>query len=208
MSPELAVEDKANATMYGPWSQEGSQGAPLLSEKAADLSRKNLQQTRHATRFANVIGVMMRDPNFCNVRLADLQWLVIPALMAGQCRIAHAGAPELPGLAEGVGRMIPVSVALWASVSDEIDARLSLDLDKPVILKPTEWKSGDHLWLMAIAGDPRATATFLTQLEGREFKDKSVKVRARASSGQTEILSLAAFRERKAAEFTSTERKH
>lgn len=208
MSLELSTQDETKATMYGPWPQGSAEGATPVSEAVADVSRKNERQTQYATRFANVVGILMRDPNFRNIQLADLQWLVIPPLMAGQSRIAHAGAPEQPGGAANDRRMIPVSVALWASVSDEIDARLASELDKPVVLKPAEWKSGDNLWLMLIAGDPRATVTFLTQLEGREFKGKNVKVRARALNGQTEILTLSGFRDRKSAELVSNGPKH
>jgi cytolysin-activating lysine-acyltransferase len=208
MSRDLSPQDESKATMYGPWPQESAGTRASPGERPESLSRANARQTLYATRFANAVGVLMRDPNFRNIRLADLQWLVIPPLMAGQCRIAHAGAPKLASNPGEENRMIPVSVALWASVSDEIDARLTLSLDKPVILTQGEWKSGDNLWLMVIAGDPRATPTFLEQLENREFKGKNVKVRARASNGQTEILSLAAFRARKTSEFAGSELKH
>jgi hemolysin-activating ACP:hemolysin acyltransferase len=152
----------------------------------------------------------MRDPNFRNIRLADLEWLVMPPVLAGQCRLAHAAMPSLLPSAKAAEAskakskendvMLPVAVALWASVSPSIDKRLSTTLDAPVILRPHEWRSGEHLWLMAVAGDPRAVPTFIGQLEAQEFKDKDVRLRARAADGKTEILTLPAFRERKAQE--------
>ena len=97
----------------------------------------------------------------------------------------------------------PVAVALWASVSDQVDARLATTLDKPVVLNAAEWTSGKNLWLMAIAGDPRALPAFIGQLEKQDFKDKTVKVRARVK-GQTEVMTLAAYRDHKAKQFSAT----
>ena len=95
-------------------------------------------------------------------------------------------------------------MALWASVSDQVDARLATTLDKPVVLSAAEWTSGKNLWLMAIAGDPRALPAFIGQLEKQDFKDKTVKVRARILNGQTEVMTLAAYRDHKAKQFSAT----
>jgi hemolysin-activating ACP:hemolysin acyltransferase len=102
--------------------------------------------------------------------------------------------------------LMPVAVALWARVSDQVDARISTTLDKPVALSAAEWTSGENIWLMAVAGEPRAIPTFLAQLEAQDFKDKKVKVRARNSEGRMEVLTLAGYREQRAKQFSPTER--
>ncbi len=82
-------------------------------------------------------------------------------------------------------------MALWARVSPVLDKGLSDNLDKRVRLRPNDWASGDKIWLMAAAGDPRAVPTFLKQLEEAEFKGQEVKMRARGSDGKGEIRTLA-----------------
>src|SRR5262245_21668885 len=83
-----------------------------------ERERRNARSSRMASRFANVVGVLMRDPNFRNLRLADLEWLVIPPLMVGQCRVAHSTMPAPVAPAKGNELLVPVAVALWASVSE------------------------------------------------------------------------------------------
>jgi len=160
-------------------------------------------QPAFAQRFASIVAVLMRDTNFRQMPLADLEWLVIPAVMSGQCRLAHSPPP---GRASGKQPdvMLPVAVALWASVSDEIDARLSASLDRRAILKPNEWTTGSNVWLLAVAGDKRAIPTFLKQLEAQDFEGKTAKVRARGANGSIEVLTLAAYRELKARDGAET----
>jgi hemolysin-activating ACP:hemolysin acyltransferase len=143
------------------------------------------RQSRFAQSFSQVIGVLMRDQRFRHVRLADIEWLGLPPLMAGQVRMAHAPS----------GRdkfYVPVAVALWARVSAEVDKRLSEELDKPLFLKPAEWTSGDQLWLVAVAvaGDANAKATFLEHLQSKEFAGKTVKVRARNQDDKVVVTTL------------------
>lgn len=155
------------------------------------------RRDRMAQNFANIIAVLMRDPGFRSLRLADLEWLVVPAVLSGQFRLAHGQvAPpggqnaESLGAANQSGMLIPVAVALWASVSPAIDKRLSDNLDQPLMLRPNEWASGDHLWLIALGGNKQAVPTFLKQLEKDEFKGRQVKMRASGPDGKVIIKSL------------------
>jgi len=129
--------------------------------------------------------------------LSNLQWLVIPPVLAGQCRLGQTAMPTKLALTQpGGSKLLPVAVALWARVSDAIDARLAGSLDKPVDLRPAEWSTGENYWLMAMAGDPRAVPAFLGQLEARDFKDKNMKLRTRGPENRTEVVTLSAYRQR------------
>ncbi len=64
---------------------------------------RDARQIRIAQSFAQVVAVLMRDPNFKKLPLADLEWLVLPPLMAGQFRLAHMqtqqpGNDKQPGM--------------------------------------------------------------------------------------------------------------
>ena len=155
---------------------------------------RDARQARFAQIFAQIIAVLMRDPKFRNLRLADLEWLVLPPVMAGQWRLAQAKPEQRGANSETTlsnnSMLVPVAVALWASVSPAIDKRLSEDLDKPLLLRPNEWASGDILWLVAVAGDQRAVPTFLRQLRENEFKTRSVKLRSRGTDGKVVVTNL------------------
>ena len=131
-------------------------------------------QLRFAQSFAQIVSVLMRDPGYRSLAIADLEWLVLPAVAAGQFRLAHATMPAEGMPAEGMpadgavaqerGALVPAAVALWARVSPLVDKALSENLDKGVRLSPGAWTSGDIVWLIAIGGHPRAVPAFLKQL--------------------------------------------
>ena len=152
------------------------------------------RQARFGQTFSQVVAVLMRDQNFRNMRIADLEWLVLPPIMAGQFRLAHMPAPPRPGEpakpADKGGVLLPVAVALWARVSAQIDKGLMENLDKPIRLRTNQWASGDKIWLMAVAGDRRAIPKFLEQLKEKEFKGQEVKMRTNAGDGKVVVKTL------------------
>jgi hemolysin-activating ACP:hemolysin acyltransferase len=171
--------------------------AAAAAGKAA-VRPRDARQARFAQSFAQIVAVLMRDANFRKMRLADLEWLVLPPVLAGQFRLAQAPSPVGRGKAkeggkDGTGQggvLVPVAVALWARVSDAIDKALSENLDKPVRLRPNEWACGDNLWLMAVAGDQRAVPKFLEQLAKTEFAGQRVKMRVRGPDNTVVVKSL------------------
>ena len=157
-------------------------------------------QLRFAQSFAQIVSVLMRDPGYRSLAIADLEWLVLPAVAAGQFRLAHAPMPAEGMPAEGMpadgavaqerGALVPAAVALWARVSPLVDKALSETLDKGVRLSPGAWTSGDIVWLIAIGGHPRAVPAFLKQLREHEFKDRPVKMRRRMPDGARVVVDL------------------
>jgi cytolysin-activating lysine-acyltransferase len=167
---------------------EKAQTAETAAPKE-QMRPRDARQIRVAQSFAQVVAVLMRDPNFKKLPLADLEWLVLPPLMAGQFRLAHMQTQQ-PGNDKESGMLVPVGVALWARVSPAIDKRLSENLDEAVRLQPNEWASGDKWWLMVAAGDPRTVPAFVQQLEKTEFKGKQVKLRRRGPDGKVMIATI------------------
>jgi cytolysin-activating lysine-acyltransferase len=180
-------DDKSKAAKGG--NGDGARGAPARTRRPAET-----RQARFGQSFSQIIAVLMRDQNFKNMRIADLEWLVLPPVMAGQFRLAHMPAPPRPGEKpksdEKSGVLVPVAVALWARVSPQIDKGLSENLDKPVRLRTNQWASGNIIWLMAVAGDRRAIPKFLEQLKEKEFKGQEVKMRANAGEGKVVVKTL------------------
>ena len=158
-----------------------SNAAPALSPEEAQ--RRVAATMRVSVVFAQVVSVLMRSPVHKHFSLADLEWLVMPPLLTGQCRVAEAKTqPDGPGT--------PVAVALWASVSPEVDKRLSENLNAPVRLRPDEWKSGDILWLVEAVGDGRIVLPLLKQLDESVFKGQTAKMRARGADGKPTVSQL------------------
>ena len=136
-SPEKSALPVANPGAYATPAANGATtdvGTTLSPEEA---QRRAAATMRLSQRFAQVVTVLMRSPLHKHFSLADLEWLVVPPLLTGQCCVAEAKAPD--------GSGTPIAVVLWASVSPEVDKRLSENLNTSVRLRPNEWKSGDTL---------------------------------------------------------------
>ena len=145
--------------------------------------------------FARIVAVLMRDNNFRDLTLANLEPLVIPPLMVGQFALAHARLQpsatktNTTDLRES-GIVVPVAVALWARVSANIHNLLTENLDKQPRFQPADWTSGDNIWLMTVAGDRRALPKFIQQLVETEFKGRRVWTRMRGHDGKVIVKAL------------------
>jgi hemolysin-activating ACP:hemolysin acyltransferase len=117
--------------------------------------------------FGEIVTLMTRSPRHRHAFLAELDWLVAPAIATRQYSVAHAQTGQ-------AGIAAPVAAILWACVSPEIDARLVAAGERPR-LRPSEWRSGEIPWLIDAIGDPRATAVLLKRLTETRFAEAGVK---------------------------------
>jgi cytolysin-activating lysine-acyltransferase len=64
----------------------------------------------------------------------------------------------------------------WASVSDETHHRLSASPGQKMRLRPDEWKSGEHLWIIDVACEQQVIAHALHTLARTQFKETPVRL--------------------------------
>src|SRR5262245_62963391 len=170
-APAAAPANDANAANAagGPGSEEAR--------------RRAAAAVRHSLAFAQIVSILMHSPRYRHYTLGDLEWLVLPPLLTGQCSVAEAKSKDN-------GASVPVAVALWASVSPEVDQRLTENLNTPIRLRPDEWRSGDILWLIDAVGDRRVVPGLLKQLADNTLKGREIKVRGRGEGGKVEVKNL------------------
>ena len=114
----------------------GASGRPPMTEEARTRAAIALHLS---AAFAQIVTVLLRSPQHKHLALTDLEWLVFPPLTTGQFAVANVQAKE-------GGASMPAAIVLWASVSPEVDKKLSENLVGPMRLRPDEWKSGETLW--------------------------------------------------------------
>ncbi len=151
------------------------------AEQAA--ARNALQAKMLAAGFGEIVSILMRSPHYRHYSLTDLEWLVVPPLLANQFTLAEARAKE-------GGIPAPVGVALWARVSDEVDKKLTDSIDGPVRLRPDEWTSGETLWLIDAVGAPEAVKAMVERMGEAVFEGKPFKLRARDKDGKISIQTI------------------
>lgn len=132
--------------------------------------------------FGEIVWLMTQSATHKHFALADLEWMVMPTLLVNQYRLFH-----------DKGR--PVGVALWAFLSEEAEAKLSMS---PVRLRPDEWKSGDRCWLIDLISpfatpDNKIVTAMLADLQQTALKGQSFKFhKTDTATGKREVVTVEA----------------
>ena len=139
---------------------------PEIAAKIAGL-RSHVRES-----FGKVVMSMMMLPRYRHQTIGDLQHLVLEPLIRDRVAIAQRAG-------DGLQAQDIAGVAIWASVSDEADARLREQIKAgvwPLRLKAEDWNSGDNNWLLdVIAPDQRSTASVIANFR-QVVKEGSLKL--------------------------------
>lgn len=122
---------------------------PEALEKIASLR----SQVRES--FGKIVMSMMLLPRYRHQSLGDLQHLVLEPLIRDRIAIAHPADADPHALMDISG------FAIWASVSDEVDAKIRERIKVgvwPMRLKPEDWSSGPINWLFDVIAPERKMA--------------------------------------------------
>jgi hemolysin-activating ACP:hemolysin acyltransferase len=122
-----------------------------------------------AASIGDIAVVFSRSPAHKHFSLADIEWIILPAVLNNQFYVAQLANKE-------TGFHAPIAVATWAFVSEEVDRRLQSNLSRGVRLRPDEWKSGDIGWIVDLVGDPRGIAGAIEWLKAGPFKEMAAKL--------------------------------
>lgn len=116
-----------------------------------------------AEALGQVTWLFSQSPVHKHLKIADLEWSVMPAILHEQFRIFRFGPlpgmenvkPEdfLPGFSKAGLEQMPLGVAFWGLLSEAAEAKV----EAGERLTADEWKSGDRLWLLELIS-PFATA--------------------------------------------------
>lgn len=105
--------------------------------------------------FGKVVMAMMALPRYRHQSLADLQHLVLDPLIRDRVAIAYPADKERGDLDDITG------LAIWASVSEEVDAKIREQIRNgvwPLRMQAEDWASGEVNWLIDVIAPDRKTA--------------------------------------------------
>jgi cytolysin-activating lysine-acyltransferase len=86
---------------------------------------------------------------------------------------------KAPDGATGTGEETVVGIALWATVSDAVDASITEQIKTgvfPVRLGPDDWTSGETVWLLDVVAADRQQATSVLANFRQLAKGRAVKI--------------------------------
>lgn len=156
------MDSKSNGT--GKKADSAAQAIPATEPTTApmdpELARK-IAGLRAALRenFGKAVMALMMVPRYRSQMLGDLQHIVLDPMLQDRLAIAYPGTAD-----EAVGQDM-AGFAIWASVSEEADARIREQIKQgvfPIRLKTSDWNSGKINWLLdVIAPDSTTIATVI-----------------------------------------------
>jgi cytolysin-activating lysine-acyltransferase len=130
-----------------------------------------------AKRTSEVLGeitwLMSQSPLHKQLFISDLEWLVMTPMMLQQFRLFY-------------DQTKPVGVVFWASVSEEVEARLAAGNAR---MRPQDWKSGDRLWVVEVIAPFGKGEEMVRDLKIQVFAERALKVSTMGPKGR-EIKTL------------------
>jgi hemolysin-activating ACP:hemolysin acyltransferase len=148
--------------------------APSTPDNAPQVS---LPEAQFAIAFTRIVSVLSKSNPYRKMPLGALEGLIVPMIATGQFAIMEADVN---------GQRAPVALAFWASVSADVDKRLSDASIAVPKLAPNEWRSGDIVWLLDVVGHPQAATQLISQIQTKSgpLEGRDVRVRKRTESGR------------------------
>ncbi len=174
MEPNNAQNKVVASNLPGIPNVKSPNSIPCASE--AEKAEKFWEGKLVAASFGNIVNLFLRSPAHRSYTVADFEWALTPPLALNQFIIAESTLEN--------GQTVPAGVIFFASVSKEVDARLSSAPRYPIRLHPNEWNSGDVFWIIDIIGEPDTVEVMLNELDRLVFKGKPFKMLSLGDDGQ------------------------
>lgn len=136
-----------------------------------------------AEALGQIVWLFSQSPLHRHLKIADLEWSVMPAVLHEQFRLFTFGPlpglesvrPEdfLPGFTKEGLEQMPLGVAFWGWLSEDAEQRI----ERGERLASEDWKSGDRLWLLELISpfatpENKLTEIMLVDLVNGPFKDQ------------------------------------
>ncbi|MFN3077128.1 MAG: toxin-activating lysine-acyltransferase [Alphaproteobacteria bacterium] len=116
-------------------------------------------QSPFASLMGDITWLMVRSSTHKHLFLADLEWLVLPAVTSRLFRLFVNGAT-------------PYAYVSWAFLDEEAETRL---LSGQPRLRPGDWRSGDRAWIIDIVAPFGGGDAIPRSIKAQFFMDRTLK---------------------------------
>jgi cytolysin-activating lysine-acyltransferase len=146
---------------------------PNGGAKLAQPGTSGSSEANRLTAIGHAMFLMARSPIHRHLMITDLEWLVLPPIMLGQFRLWQDNGK-------------PLGFTSWAYLGEEAEDRI---VNKGIRrLMPTDWKSGDALWLIDFVAPFGKQEDMAKELRESTHAGKTIKMLQAVSSGRVGIV--------------------
>lgn len=148
--------------------EKQSDGRPAMktgeaAENAAlkeHIHAQSLKVLQRLPAMGPVIMLYMQSSHRRFQFISDLEWLLLPPLVTGQCKLY-------------MKKEYPISFVSWAFLDEAAEKRLFRNGGR---LRPDDWKSGDRLWIIDIVAPFGGVENMLGDIRRNEFPDQVIRL--------------------------------
>lgn len=140
---------------------------------AAEAPREDMTRL-----LGQIVTLLGQSAGHRHVFVSDLEWLVLPPLMARQARVWRRQTEN---------GALPVIYASWALVDAEVEARLR---QGQMRLKPSEWRSGDRAWVIDVVAPFGGSDGALQELADQVFPGKVLHALSGSATGGVAVREI------------------
>ncbi|HBT96352.1 MAG TPA: toxin-activating lysine-acyltransferase [Desulfobulbaceae bacterium] len=124
------------------------------------IEEQSLELVKRLPALGPVLFLYMQSAHRRLHFIADLEWLLLPALVNGQCKLY-------------MKKEYPISFVSWAFLGEEAERNLLAGGGR---LRSGDWKSGDRLWLIDIVAPFGGVDKMLDDIRKNEFPDQTIRL--------------------------------
>lgn len=132
----------------------GGAADSIFTKPAPEGAAKKLSEV-----LGEIVWLMSQSPLHKQFFISDLEWLVMTPALLKQFRLFY-------------DKDKPVGVVFWASVSEEVEARLAAGTSR---LRPQDWKSGERLWAVEVVAPFGGAEEMVKDLKAKVFAGRELK---------------------------------
>lgn len=137
------------------------------SSEPVDVSA-GLSHPSRLTAIGHAVWLMSRSPLHKHLMITDIEWLVTPPIVLGQFHLWEKGGN-------------PVGFASWAFLGEEAEERIIAKGIRRLL--PSDWKSGEQLWLIDFLSPFGGQDAMLKDLRNKTHSGKRMKMLQSAPGG-------------------------
>jgi cytolysin-activating lysine-acyltransferase len=163
----MSNQQNGNPPNGNPPTQGGKEPAPprdtIFDQPAPAGAAKKTSEV-----LGEIVWLMSQSPLHKQLSISDTEWLVMTPMLLQQFRLFY-------------DKQKPVGVIFWASVNEEVEARLAAGTNR---MRPQDWKSGDRLWVVEAIAPFGGAAEMVKDLKAKVFPTREIKALAVGPKGR------------------------